>query len=86
MDLLDLVALMLLLMGVLFLASALLINRAWSGLRERRAGPAGEGRGTPPPPTAHIDAGGWWMYVLPTLLLLGGAGLGVYLWVVEPLR
>lgn len=86
MDLLDLVALMLLLMGVLFLTSALFINRAWSGLRERRTEPAGEGRGTPPPPTVHTDTGGWWMHVLPTLLLLAGAGLGVYLWVVEPLR
>ena len=86
MDLLDLAALMLLLMGALFLASALFINRALSGLRERRAGAAGEGRGPRPPVTGHADAGGWWMYVLPTLLLVAGAGLGVYLWVVEPLR
>ena len=50
------------------------------------AGAAGEGRGPRPPATGHADAAGWWMYVLPTLLLLAGAGLGVYLWVVEPLR
>ena len=52
MDLLDLAALMLLLMGALFLASALFINRALSGLRERRDGTAGEGRGPRPPATA----------------------------------
>ena len=91
------VAVMLLLMGVLFLAVMRSVNGGLGSVSKQvfgqqageHHGPDGEHhrtRGAPRRRTARAASSNWWIYVLPVMLLLAGAGLGLYLWVVEPLR